>query len=167
MTLADVPRPPAAEAAPVPGPSPAARPAPAPVRPWLSEPAARRTPAAEVGEHGLSRTAGRLLAGLLALAWIACPAVEPLPEHDVAYPLWQLPIDLATVGTIVGAVVASWRGTRSTAPLTVAAGTFMAIQTAICPFAGHTPVGWWTWVQAGCSLLVMAIGVALYRIRRA
>ncbi len=34
-----------------------------------------------------------------------------------------------------------------------------------CPLAGHTPVGRWTWVQTAMSLFVMAVGVALHRLR--
>ncbi|MGY1813239.1 hypothetical protein, partial [Blastococcus sp. SYSU D00820] len=129
-------------AAPTPGPVAAARPG-----------------------HGLSRNAGRLWAAAFALAWLVCPAVEPMPHHDAVYPLWQLPVDVAAVGTIVGAVAALWRGSRHSAPLAVAAGCLMAVETILCPLAGHTPVGWWTWVQTAMSLAVMAAGTALYRLR--
>ena len=37
----------------------------------------------------------------------------------------------------------------------------MAVETIVCPFAGHTPVGWWTWVQTGLSLSVLGAGVVL------
>ncbi|TFV50278.1 hypothetical protein [Blastococcus sp. TF02A-35] len=110
------------------------------------------------------RTTGQqALAVAFALAWIACPAVEPMPTGEVHYALWQLPIDLAAVGSIVAAVVALWRGSRYAARLGLVAGALMAVMTIICPLAGHTPVGWWTWVQAGLSLFVMASSAALHR----
>ena len=110
------------------------------------------------------RTPRRTLAVALAVAWLTCPLVEPMPDEDVHYPLWQLPVDLAAVGTIVLAVAALWRGSRHAARLVVAAGCLMAVETITCPWAGHTPVGWWTWVQTGSSLTVTAVGVALYRL---
>ncbi|CAA9247922.1 MAG: hypothetical protein AVDCRST_MAG52-1938, partial [uncultured Blastococcus sp.] len=116
---------------------------------------------------GLDRDTGRLLAIGFAVAWILCPAVEPVPTHDVDYPLWQLPFELATLGTIVAAVVALWRGSRNSARLGLAAGLAMAVMTMICPLAGHTPVGWWTWLQTGLSLAVMATSAVLHRYRPA
>ncbi|TFV66783.1 UNVERIFIED_ORG: hypothetical protein E4P37_05475 [Bacillus sp. AZ43] len=104
------------------------------------------------------------LAVVFAVAWLACPLVEPLPSGDVHYPLWQLPIELAAFGAIVVAVVALWRGSRHAARLGMAAGIGMAVMTMVCPLAGHTPVGWWTWVQAGLSLFVLFTSAALPRL---
>ena len=70
------------------------------------------------------------------------------------YPLWQLPIDPA-VASIVAAVVVLWRGGRHGARLGIAAGVLMAVETVICPIAGHTRLGWWTWAQTGLSLFVL------------
>jgi len=130
---------------------------PAPVAPW-NLPAPR--------QDGLGRDTGRLLAVAFGLAWLLCPLVEPLPEHDMAYPLWQLPIDLAALATIVVAVSALWRGNRNSARLGMVAGVLMAVETVTCTIAGHTPVGWWTWVQTGLSLAVMATSAVLHRYRR-
>jgi hypothetical protein len=102
-----------------------------------------------------------VLAAAFGVAWILCPAIEPLPTMDMPYPLWQLPFDVGTLASIVVAVVALWRGARSSARLGAVAGIFMALETTICPLAGHTPVGWWTWVQAGLSLAVMGTSAAL------
>jgi hypothetical protein len=88
--------------------------------------------------------------------------VEPMPDDDVHFPLWQLPIEIGTVGSMVAAVIALWRGSRHAPRLALVAGAFMAVMTMVCPLAGHTPVGWWTWVQAGMSLAVMATSVALH-----
>lgn len=95
------------------------------------------------------------------MAWILCPAVEPMPADDVAYPVWQLLVDLAAVGTIVAAVTLLWRGSRHAPMLGIAAGVLMAVETIICPLAGHTPPGWWTWVQASLSLAVLFTSAAL------
>jgi hypothetical protein len=92
---------------------------------------------------------------------VLCPAVEPMPTHDMPYPLWQLPFDLGTLVSIVVAVVAMWRGVRNSARLGAIAGIFMALETIICPLAGHTPVGWWTWTQAALSLFVMGTSAVL------
>jgi len=130
--------------------------------PWalpVRRPALRR--------DGLSQDAGHLIAVGYALAWILCPVVEPVPDHDMAYPLWQLPIDLAASVTIVAAVRALWRGSRHSARLGMAAGVLMAVETVTCTIAGHTPVGWWTWVQTALSLLVMGVSVVLLRFRPA
>jgi hypothetical protein len=97
----------------------------------------------------------------VALAWIACPAVEPLPADDVAYPLWQVTLDLTALATVVAAVALLWRVSRHAPRATIAAGVLMAVETITCPLAGHTPVGWWTWVQAGLSLAVLLTGVLL------
>jgi hypothetical protein len=110
---------------------------------------------------GLTAFAGRLIAGLFAAAWILCPLVEPLPSADLPYPLWQLPIDLATLGSMIAAVVVLWRGGRPGALLGFAAGVFMLLETAMCPIAGHTTVGWWTWAQTGLSLLVLGVSAGL------
>jgi hypothetical protein len=111
---------------------------------------------------GLTRNTGRLLAAAFGIAWILCPAVEPMPSgHVPDYPLWQLPIDLAAVASIVAAVVVLWRGGRHGARLGVAAGVLMAVETIICPIAGHTPVGWWTWTQTGLSLFVLCTSAAV------
>ncbi|SOE02729.1 hypothetical protein [Blastococcus haudaquaticus] len=170
MSVADAPQPPTVErAAPQPAPeAPPARPAhaaqpPEPAAPW-NLPAQRR-PALRA--DGLGRDSGRLLAIGFALAWILCPAIEPMPTHHVDYPLWQLPIELAALGTIVAAVVALWRGNRNSARYGLAAGALMAVMTMVCPLAGHTPVGWWTWVQTGLSLAVMATSAVLHRYRPA
>lgn len=37
----------------------------------------------------------------------------------------------------------------------------MASETITCPLAGHTPVGWWTWLQAALSLAVLLTGTLL------
>ena len=31
----------------------------------------------------------------------------------------------------------------------------------MCPLAGHTTVGWWTWAQTGLSLFVLATSTVL------
>jgi hypothetical protein len=110
---------------------------------------------------GLDRDTGRLLAAAFGIAWLLCPTLEPMPEHVPDYPLWQLPIDVAAVVSIVVAVVVLWRGGRNGALLGAAAGALMAVETMICPIAGHTPVGWWTWTQTGLSLFVLGTSAAL------
>src|SRR4051812_28455195 len=118
--------------------------------------------AARARADGLSAVTGRLIAGAFAVAWILCPTIEPLPSGPLPdYPLWQLPIDLATVASIVVAVVALWRGGRLGALLGAVAGTFMLLETAMCPIAGHTTVGWWTWAQTLLSLFVLGTSAAL------
>ncbi|WP_147251533.1 hypothetical protein [Blastococcus sp. TBT05-19] len=111
-----------------------------------------------------SGTAGKVLAVVFAVAWLTCPMVEPMPVGDVHYPLWQLPIDLATLATIVGAVATLWRGSPRAPHHGIAAGVMMAVMTMVCPLAGHGPTGWWTWVQAAMSLFVILTSVALVRI---
>jgi hypothetical protein len=153
---------------PVPAPQPVAGPEPVVVAhpsswtaPEWRAPDARR-PAARVRTDGLSAATGRLVAGAFSLAWILCPTVEPLPSGPTPdYPLWQLPIDLATVASILVAVVALWRGGRLGALLGAVAGTFMLLETAMCPIAGHTTVGWWTWTQTLLSLFVLGTSAAL------
>ncbi|WP_164704645.1 hypothetical protein [Blastococcus litoris] len=86
-----------------------------------------------------------------------------MPSGDLGPALWQLPIDLAALVSIVVAVTALWRGWRGSARLGALAGSFMAIETTICPLAGHTPVGWWTWTQAALSLSVMGTSAFLMR----
>ncbi|MCA0143532.1 hypothetical protein [Blastococcus sp. LR1] len=108
-------------------------------------------------------TVQRSLAVAFALAWLACPLVEPMPSDDVHYPMWQLPIELASFASAVLAVVLLWRGSRLAAPFGLVAGCLMAVMTMVCPLAGHTPVGWWTWVQTGLSLFVMTASTALHR----
>lgn len=125
---------------------------PAGTRPWAS---------ARVRQDGLSARTGQLLAAGFAVAWILCPVVEPMPTHEMPWPLWQVPIDLAAFASIVAAVIVLWRGGRNGARLGAVAGILMAVETAMCPFAGHTPVGWWTWVQTGLSLLVLGTSAAL------
>jgi hypothetical protein len=110
---------------------------------------------------GVSARAGHWIAGSFALAWILCPLVEPLPTGDLRYPLWQLPIDLATLGSMVAAVVVLWRGGRRGPLLGAVAGAFMLLETAMCPVAGHTTVGWWTWTQTVLSLLVLGTSAVL------
>ena len=156
MSLTDAPSSsPAALPVPVPGPVPA--PSGAQLPPGLPAP----TPTTAARRDGLSGTTGHLLAVAFGIAWVLCPAIEPMPTMDMPYPLWQLPFDVGTLVSIVVAVVALWRGARSSARLGAAAGIFMALETTICPLAGHTPVGWWTWVQAGLSLAVMGTSAAL------
>lgn len=154
MTVADTPPP--ASAGPVdttpPAPGPPSHRAPVAPGSW--------TGPARAGT-GRAPAPGRPLAIAFAVAWLVCPVVEPLPAEDMAYPLWQAPIDLGTVASIVLAVVALWRGSRHAPRLGVAAGVFMAVMTMICPLAGHGPVGWWTWVQAGMSLFVLFTSAAL------
>jgi hypothetical protein len=123
---------------------------------------ARALRGAHEQRRGPGLTARHLLAVAFAVAWLACPLIEPMPAGDEsAYPLWQLPIDLAAVGTIVAAVGALWRGSRLAPRLGIAAGVMMAVETIVCPYAGHTPIGWWTWVQAGLSLFVLFTSAAL------
>ncbi len=86
--------------------------------------------------------------------------------HVPAYPLWQLPIDVAAIGTIILAVGALWRGSPRAPRLGIAAGVMMAVETIVCPYAGHTPIGWWTWVQAGLSLFVLFTSAALQARQR-
>ncbi len=155
MSVADDTHPCTTDAAPVLPPArPVGRPLPVPA----SRPAGCG--------HGMGRDTGRSLAVVLAFTWLLCPAVEPLPDHEMPYALWQLPIDLAAVASLVAAVVALWRGTRSAARLVLVAGVLMAVETVVCPLAAHTTVGWWTWVQTVLSLAVMAAGVVLHRVRR-
>jgi hypothetical protein len=151
----------------------AARPDAAPFR---AEPVSRSAaPAAAVaralrGEHqrrGFGLTARHVLAVSFAVAWLACPLIEPMPTgHVPAYPLWQLPIDVAAIGTIILAVGALWRGSPRAPRLGIAAGVMMAVETIVCPYAGHTPIGWWTWVQAGLSLFVLFTSAALQARQR-
>jgi hypothetical protein len=97
-----------------------------------------------------------------ALAWIACPAIEPVPNGpEPSYELWQVPIDLLAIGSIVAACVALWVGSRWGARLGVVAGLGMIAETVTCPGSGHHLVGWYTWVQAALSLAVLASSVAL------
>jgi hypothetical protein len=169
MSVADVPRPTAQPATPS-SPAVATPSCQARVLPTSAQPApwAPPVPRPTFRHDGLSADVGRLLAGAFALAWILCPTVEPMPTgDDIHYPLWQLPIDLAALGSIVIAVTALWRGSRNSARLGMAAGVLMAVETIICPIAGHTPVGWWTWVQTGLSLFVLATSAALHRRRPA
>jgi hypothetical protein len=156
MSVADAPSSPSAAAPPaaVPVPAPSI-----PLQPPVWQPPAPRGAAPR--RDGLSETTGHTLAVAFAIAWILCPAVEPLPTMDMPYPLWQLPFDVGTVVSIVVAVVALWRGARSSARLGAVAGIFMALETTICPLAGHTPVGWWTWTQVVLSLFVMGTSAAL------
>lgn len=153
MSVADAPPPlsvtPAVAAAPVPVTT---SPAPPQARPPAPRP------------DGLSRTTGRGIAMTFGIAWILCPAIEPLPTGDLPdYPLWQLPIDAAAVASIVVAVVVLWRGGRRGPRLGALAGVLMAVETVICPLAGHTPVGWWTWAQTALSLVVLGTSAALIR----
>jgi hypothetical protein len=149
--------------------APAAEPervAAAPQAPWSAPgwraPDARPRTAGRERSDGLSQRTGRLIAGAFAVAWILCPTIEPMPSGPMPdYPLWQLPIDLATLGSIIAAVVVLWRGGRHGSLLGFAAGAFMLLETIMCPIAGHTDVGWWTWTQTGLSLLVLGISAAL------
>jgi hypothetical protein len=152
MSVADVP---AVGTASPSLPAPAPQPTPQSV-PWTAA-----TPRPAIRGDGLSATTGQLLAVAFGIAWVLCPLVEPLPTMDMPYPLWQLPFDVGTLVSIVVAVVALWRGARSSARLGAVAGIFMALETTICPLAGHTPVGWWTWTQAALSLFVMGTSAAL------
>jgi hypothetical protein len=161
MSVADAPLPsavaPPVAAAPGALSTPSAPPGPWPVP---ADPAGPRPPAPR--PDGLSREAGRVIAAAFGIAWILCPTVEPMPTgHLPDYPLWQLPIDVAAVVSIVAAVVVLWRGGRNGALLGAAAGALMAVETMICPIAGHTPVGWWTWAQTGLSLFVLGTSAAL------
>ncbi|WP_166534398.1 7TM diverse intracellular signaling domain-containing protein [Blastococcus xanthinilyticus] len=143
------PAPPTDAAAPVPSPY-----GPVPRAGWTA--VARTAPDGRPG-----RALEQVLAGAFALAWLTCPLVEPMPAHDMAYPLWQLPFDIAAVVTIVLAVAALWRGSRYAARFGIAAAGCMAVMTILCPLAGHTPVGWWTWVQTGMSLFVLGASTVL------
>lgn len=159
---------PAAPAEPLAAPEPTA--ALQPVTwsaPEWRAPAAPPRPARRLRQDGLSDRTGRLIAGGFALAWILCPAVEPMPSGPLPdYPMWQLPIDLATLGSIIAAVVVLWRGGRHGARLGAIAGAFMLLETIMCPIAGHTTVGWWTWTQAALSLAVLATSAVLMARRR-
>ena len=167
MSVADAPMPlsvaPPVSAAPVPVATPAVAPAvphhsaPADVAPW-------NLPPAPPGPRpdGLSRDTGRLLAASFGIAFFLAPAIEPMPAGPMPdYPLWQLPIDLAALAAIVAAVVVLWRGGRHGARLGAVTGVLMAALTIICPLAGHSTVGWWTWVQTGLSLFVLGTSAAL------
>jgi hypothetical protein len=164
MSLADVPLQASTDRVDVPAPSAQIDPK-GPVRepgqPVPATVAAFRRGMAQAGQR--PRLTGRQrLAWAFAIAWILCPAIEPMPSgHLPAYPLWQLPIDLAAIGSITAAVVVLWRGGRNGARLGVAAGVLMAVETIICPIAGHTPVGWWTWTQAALSAFVLFTSLAL------
>jgi hypothetical protein len=165
MYVADPFRPTAAGSTAPPMPTVPAPPAAVPAASWPAPeeraPQGHRA-AAHVRQDGLRARTGRLIAGAFAVAWILCPTVEPLPSGPLPdYPLWQLPIDLATVGSIVAAVIVLWRGGRLGALLGAVAGAFMLLETAMCPIAGHTPVGWWTWTQTVLSLLVLGTSAAL------
>ncbi len=153
MTVADAPHPTSSgpAAAPPSARGPRSHRPPATPRNRLSPPS---------GRSGVPVT-GRPFAIAFAVAWVLCPMVEPMPADDMAYPLWQLPLDLGTVASIVLAVVALWRGSRHAPTLGIAAGVFMALMTITCPLAGHGPVGWWTWVQAAMSLFVLFTSMAL------
>jgi peptidoglycan/LPS O-acetylase OafA/YrhL len=161
LAVAPVPAP-----APVPVPSvpttgPAGPVGPRPAAPpsqhqqaWTQPRAPRR--------DGLSRDTGRLLAVAFGTAFVLAPVVEPTPAVPMPeFPLWQLPIELAGLAAIVAAVVVLWRGGRNGARLGAAAGVLMAALTIICPLAGHSTVGWWTWVQTGLSLFVLGTSAAL------
>jgi hypothetical protein len=173
MSVADAPlpfsvAPPVAAApGPYPGPSvpsigPAGPAGPRPPAPLLPEGLPARSRPQAPRPDGLRRTPGRLVAAAFGIAWILCPAVEPMPSGPLPdYPLWQLPIDVAALASIAAAVVVLWRGGRNGARLGAAAGVLMAVETIICPIAGHTTVGWWTWTQAGLSLFVLGTSAAL------
>jgi hypothetical protein len=148
MSVADAPPPSPVAHAPEPLPAPST-PLPGPAGP------PHRT-------DGLTPGAGRAIACAFLIAWILCPAVEPMPDGSFEhYPMWQLPIDGAALATIIAAVTALWRGSRHSARLGVAAGVLMAVETIVCPLAGHSPLGWWTWAQTGLSLFVLCTSVAL------
>jgi len=154
MSVADAPLPlsvaPPVATAPEPGQPPVQSNVPAGNRPPAPRP------------DGLDRGTGRLIAATFGIAWILCPALEPMPTgHVPDYPMWQLPLDLAAVASILAAVIVLWRGGRLGARLGAAAGVLMAVQTIVCPIAGHSPVGWWTWAQTGLSLFVLGTSAAL------
>ena len=160
MSVADAPLPSSATPPVTAAPAPAAASAPAVPRMQAPRPQASRPPTPR--PDGLSRAAGRGLAAAFGVAWILCPAIEPTPTGTLSdYPLWQLPIDVAAVVSIVAAVVVLWRGGRNGALLGAVAGALMAVETVIRPLAGHTPVGWWTWVQTGLTLFVLGTSAAL------
>ena len=162
---AAVPAPPAPSVVPAGGGGAAGRVDPRPqaplppehVAPW-NLPRAPRGPRPD----GLDRDTGRLIAASFGIAFVLAPAVEPMPAEPMPdFPLWQLPIELAALAAIVAAVVVLWRGGRNGARLGAAAGVLMAALTIICPLAGHSTVGWWTWVQTGLSLVVLGTSAAL------
>jgi hypothetical protein len=170
MSLADAPLPSSVTAESAAAQAPAPAPPVSSIGPAVPRPPARPLPAGLLARtrppaprpDGLSRNAGRLLAATFGIAWILCPAIEPIPTGPIAdYPLWQLPIDLAAVASIVAAAVVLWRGGRNGPRLGAAAGVLMAVETIICPLAGHTPLGWWTWAQTGLSLFVLGTSAAL------
>jgi hypothetical protein len=164
MTVGDLPsasatqhpqEPPRVSIAPV--PSPSARPGaePAVVRPGATWSERRR-------QHSRRESARTFLAAAFAVAWITCPLIEPTPNGpEPAYQLWLLPIHLAAVVTIVAAVAALSRGSRHAAPIGIAAGLLMCVETALCPGTGHHLMGTFIWVQTGLSLFVLLTSCAL------
>jgi hypothetical protein len=124
-------------------------------------PGARR-PAYRVRQDGLTQRTGQLVAAAFAIAFVLCPAVEPLPDGPSPdYPIVLVPIDSAAIVSIVAAVVVLWRGGRNGARLGVAAGVLMSVETVLCPVTGHHVMGWWTWAQAALSLFVLGTSAAL------
>ena len=172
MSVADAPLPSPVTAPVTAAPAPAQVPS-APERPIGSRPPApplregllARTRPPGPRPDGLSRNAGRRAAVAFAIAFVLCPAIEPMPSGPMPdYPLWQLPIDLAAITSIVAAVAVLWRGGRNGPRLGAAAGVLMAVETAICPIAGHTTVGWWTWTQTALSLFVLGTSAVLMKV---
>ena len=137
-------------------PRPPAPPPPVHVAPWNLPRPPRPRP------DGLDRDTGRLIAISFGIAFVVAPLLEPMSSGPLPdYPLWQLPIDLAALAAVVAAVAVLWRGGRNGARLGAATGVLMAVLTIICPLAGHSPVGWWTWAQVGLSLYVMGTSAML------
>ena len=162
--------PPETDAAPLPAPpTPSGAPAgavaprpPALLRPQQVAPWNLPLPPRAPRPDGLGWDTGRLIAGSFGIAFVVATLLEPMSDGPLPdYPLWQLPIDLAALAAIVAAVVVLWRGGRNGARLGAAAGVLMAVLTIICPLAGHSAVGWWTWAQVGLSLYVMGTSAVL------
>jgi hypothetical protein len=108
-----------------------------------------------------------MIALAFAAAWVACVLVEPMPDGPHPDPpLWSLPLDLASLATLVAAVVSLWRGGRRGASWGIAAGTLMAVETVLCPVTGHHMVGPFIYVQAVLSVAVLLTSAALPAIAR-
>jgi hypothetical protein len=107
----------------------------------------------------------RVLAVLFIGAWFTCGLVEPVPDGpEPEYHLWMLPVDVASLGTIIAASVLLWRGSRMAARVGIAAGVLMCVETALCPGTGHHLMGTFLWVQTALSVFVPLTSAALPRL---
>jgi hypothetical protein len=122
------------------------------------------TPEGSPPRRPLAENARQLLAVLFVAAWVTCVLIEPTPDGpDPEYPLWMLPVDLSSLATLVAAAVLLWRAHRYTAPVGVAAGLLMCLETVLCPGIGHHMIGSFLWVQTALSLFVLFTSAALPR----